>query len=395
VLAECRACGAARPSLAHASPLARTLTSECKLRAGRLRIYLCANCAHVMSDEGGFDDVRSYYEREYDSLLDVPEADDLYDLDAAGQPVYRAQIQLDNLARLLNVPGHGRLLDFGCGKGGFLGRFRERHPAWELAGFDVSERYRRPVEAVAGANRFRVGRPDDVPDLGGPFDIVTMFFVVEHLEHPCRTLARVAAHLAEGGLLYLTVPNVLTNSIDAFLADHLSHFSTASLTVLLHRCGLRPVVVSEHHQLGQITLAATPEPAFAATSAPRVDNDLVRAYTAKVRTAIDHWVDAGRRLHDFLATRPRDHGALAVYGAGVFGSYLAIHAGRELDAIACFLDQNPFKVGKRHLGKPIIHPSKLPGDVTDVLVGLNPTRAPDILRQAGLLARPGLRLFLP
>jgi hypothetical protein len=132
MLSACRACSGPDVELVHRSLLDRTLTSESRLRPGRLRIYLCRNCAHLMSDEGGLDDVAVYYRQEYDSLLDHPEADDLYDLDANLQPIYRSQIQLENLTRLANLPARGRILDFGCGKGGFLARFGQAHPTWKL-----------------------------------------------------------------------------------------------------------------------------------------------------------------------------------------------------------------------------------------------------------------------
>jgi SAM-dependent methyltransferase len=394
VLAACRVCSRPAPELLHSSPLPLTLTSESKLRQGRLHIHLCTNCAHVMSDEGGLADVPGYYDAEYDSLLDLPDADDLYDLDADLQPIYRAQVELDTLARLANLPPKGRLLDYGCGKGGFLARFQQRYPGWQLTGLDVSERYRPFVEAVTGPGRFHACPLTRVPEIEGPFDLVTMFFVAEHLAEPQATLRHIATMLAPGGLLYLAVPNVLVNSIDAFLADHLSHFSAPSLTVLLHRAGLRPVVLSEHHQLGQLVVMAVPEPAFAGRPAERVANDVVDAYARKIRDAVGTWVDCARRLEEFLGGRAKD-GALAVYGAGVFGSYLALNAGAARDTITCFLDQNPFKVGKEHMGRPVVHPAQLPPGVTDLLVGLNPGRARGILQAAGLLERPRLRLFFP
>lgn len=395
MLTACRACARPGPELLHASPLDRTLTSESKLRPGRLRIHLCPACAHVMSDQGGLDDVSAYYGQEYDSLLESTEADDLYDLGPDQQPIYRSQIQLENLSRLANLPAKGRLLDFGCGKGAFLARFGRQHPGWELSGCDVSERYRTFVEPLTGPGRFRVTALDRAEPPGGPYDLITMFFVAEHLTDPAATLSRLAALLAPGGLLYLTVPNVIVNTIDAFLADHLSHFSTPSLTVLLHRCGLRPVVVSEHHQLGQITLMAERELAFRERPLDRLGGDLVLAYADLIRAGVARWVDCGARLAAFLDVRPASHGALAVYGAGVFGSFLALQAGAAPDAIACFLDQNPFKIGTSHLGRPIVHPRDLSSDVTEILVGLNPGRARAILAQAGLSERSGRRFFFP
>ena len=394
MLAVCRACARPRPELLHASPLDEALTSESKLRRGRLKIYLCPGCAHVMSDEGGLADVADYYGREYDSLLESADADDLYDLDAGGRPIYRSQIQLENLVRLANLPAAGRILDFGCGKGAFLARFQRHYPGWELFGCDVSERYRAFVEPLTGPGGFRVTPLDRPATPAGPFDLVTMFFVAEHLVDPAVTLGRIAALLAPTGLLYLTVPNVVTNTIDAFLADHLSHFSVPSLTTLLQRCGLRPIVVSEHHQLGQITLMAVREPRFAGRPAPG-GGDTAAVYADTIRAEVTRWVECATRLDSFLRERPEVPGTLAVYGAGVFGSYLALQVGAARSAICCFLDQNPFKVGRTHLGRPIVHPRQIPPAVTDVLVGLNPARAHTILAQAGLLERSGLRFFLP
>jgi 2-polyprenyl-3-methyl-5-hydroxy-6-metoxy-1,4-benzoquinol methylase len=393
VLATCRACARPAPDLLHVSPREETLTSESKVRRGRLEIYLCPGCAHVMSHEGGLDDVAEYYRHEYDSLLDSPESDDLYDVDAGGRPVYRSQVQLDNLGRLANLPAKGRLLDFGCGKGAFLDRFRRLHPGWELSGCDVSERYRPLVEPVTGPGRFVVTPLDEARPPAGPFDLVTMFFVAEHLADPAPTLRRLSTTLAPGGYLYLTVPNVLVNSIDAFLADHLSHFCAVSLAALLARCGLRPVVLSEHHQLGQITVMAALEPAFAGQSPAA--GGVAPLYGGAIQAAVARWAACADRLEAFLGARPPDRGALAVYGAGVFGSFLALATGSSRKEIACFLDQNPFKAGKTHLGRPILHPSTMPATVTDVLVGLSPGRAREILAQAGLLGRPGLRLFFP
>jgi SAM-dependent methyltransferase len=348
-----------------------------------------------MSDGGGLADVGAYYDREYDALLESVEADDLYDVDAHGEPIFRSQVQLDNLGRLANLPAKGRLLDFGCGKGAFLARFQRRYPGWELAGCDVAERYRAFVEPITGPGGFRVTPLERAETPAGPFELVTMFFVAEHLREPAETLARVASRLTPTGALYLTVPNVVANTIDAFLADHLSHFSTPSLTALLQRCGLRPVVVSEHHQLGQITLMAAPEPGLAGRRLPRPGGDPAAAYAGLIRAAVLRWAECGARLDAFLRARPAGHGALAVYGAGVFGSYLTLAAGAARSAIACSLDQNPFKTGKTHLGRPVVHPREIPAAVTDVLVGLNPRRARDILAQAGLLERPGLRFFFP
>ena len=242
-------------------------------------------------------------------------------------------------------------------------RFQRQHPGWELFGCDVSERYRAFVEPLTGPGGFRVTPLEPTGSTpAGPFDLVTMFFVAEHLIDPAATLGRVASLLAPTGFLYLTVPNVVTNTIDAFLADHLSHFSAPSLGhAAWQRCGLRPIVVSEHHQLGQITLMAVPEPGFAGRPARRGSDRPPPSMLPPSGRRSRAGSSAARGLVRSCGARPDTRGALAIYGAGVFGSYLALQVGAGRSApLTCFLDQNPFKVGKTHRAGRSLHPRQTP-----------------------------------
>ena len=119
------------------------------------------------------------------------------------------------------------------------------------------------------------------------------------------------------------------------------------------------------------------------------------AYADLIRAGVARWVDCGARLAAFLDARPASRGALAVYGAGVFGSFLTLQAGAERDAVACYLDQNPFKAGTVAPRPADRASSRLAPRRHRLLVGLNPGRARTILAQAGLSERSGLRFFFP
>lgn len=135
----------------------------------------------------------------------------------------------------------GRLLDVGCGSGEFL--IGMQRLGWEVSGVESSHAARESLPAELRARVFQ--RIEDVTT--GPFDVITLWHVLEHLRSPDRDLAGCRALLKEGGLLYVAVPNFA--SWEARLGRdrwfhldvprHLYHFGPATLTALLQQAGFR------------------------------------------------------------------------------------------------------------------------------------------------------------
>lgn len=144
-----------------------------------------------------------------------------------------------------------RVLEVGCGHGGFVALLR-------LAGFDATGLELSPWVVEFARRTF------DVPVLLGPIerqevvpgslDVVVMHDVVEHLPDPVGTMARVAALLGPGGLLMLQTPCApedashaqLERAGDSFLKmmdeeGHLYLFSRRAIARLLEQVGLRAV----------------------------------------------------------------------------------------------------------------------------------------------------------
>ncbi len=141
------------------------------------------------------------------------------------------------------LPGK-RLLDFGCGAGGFLLKAREL--AVEVAGIEPEAR----LQAHFGQAGVQVrGGLDDVAGTGRRFDLITAFHVVEHLHDPRSMLARLAELLEPGGELIVEVPSsddaLLTLfDCDAFQhftywSQHLFLFNPHTLADLVRQAGLR------------------------------------------------------------------------------------------------------------------------------------------------------------
>lgn len=99
-----------------------------------------------------------------------------------------------------------RLLDVGCGGGGFLKRARDR--GFAITGIDYNADRLAAVRAELGADVFTGSvedfareRPDE------RFDVVTIFEVVEHLDDPGRWLDVIFGLLKPGGHFFIGLPN--------------------------------------------------------------------------------------------------------------------------------------------------------------------------------------------
>ena len=106
------------------------------------------------------------------------------------------------------VPG-GRVLDIGCGTGFLLEQLAGR--GFSGVGVDLSPESVEIAQArlaeLGAADRLRaeVGSAYEPPD--GPFDLVTITDVLEHLEDPRACLTAARERLAPGGLVVVSTPN--------------------------------------------------------------------------------------------------------------------------------------------------------------------------------------------
>jgi SAM-dependent methyltransferase len=141
--------------------------------------------------------------------------------------------------------GARRLLDVGCGSGGFLGVARDL--GWQCAGIEMDP------AAAAKARRYTpsifIGDILEAPFTPGTFDLVTAFHVLEHVPEPRRVLERMLDWTADEGRVIVEVPNAGGLGASLFraawsgleLPRHLSHFTPATLGRLVEQSGGRLV----------------------------------------------------------------------------------------------------------------------------------------------------------
>ena len=133
------------------------------------------------------------------------------------------------------VASAGRLLDFGCGDGGFLAAARA--VGWGTTGVEMS-----PDDARAKG----LDVVERVEDAAGPFDVITLWHSLEHVRSPRQCLESLVPLLAPGGHVLIAVPNRASWQAQLFGANwfhidvprHLSHFTPLAMTRLLAATGL-------------------------------------------------------------------------------------------------------------------------------------------------------------
>jgi 2-polyprenyl-3-methyl-5-hydroxy-6-metoxy-1,4-benzoquinol methylase len=110
--------------------------------------------------------------------------------------------------RLLHLDRQGKLLDIGCGDGGFLHIARKR--GFEVFGVDLDERAVERAGRIRGLPNVVCGPWEDAVKKAGwrDFEVVTMFDVLEHLSSPLTALSSAFDLVRAGGFLCVTVPRL-------------------------------------------------------------------------------------------------------------------------------------------------------------------------------------------
>jgi 2-polyprenyl-3-methyl-5-hydroxy-6-metoxy-1,4-benzoquinol methylase len=142
----------------------------------------------------------------------------------------------------------GRLLDVGTGYGFFLALMQSR--GWEVTGLEVS-----PTGASYGRKRWGLSilsQPwEQVSFPEGQFDVVTAFYVIEHLPDPRSFLREVHRILRPEGLILVRYPHTTPiKTVLSFmrikndlyhLPFHLSDFSPRTMHTALGRTGFEGI----------------------------------------------------------------------------------------------------------------------------------------------------------
>jgi SAM-dependent methyltransferase len=145
-----------------------------------------------------------------------------------------ALVELAYIETLCDTPGS--LLDIGAGDGAFVRAATSN--GWQAVGID-------PAAPAAGDGDIELIRGTlDVLPAARQFDIVTLFDVIEHLEHPVGVVTRAWTHVRPGGLLVIETGNYQSGERIAagdgwwaYAFDHRWYFTPPAIDRILRELG--------------------------------------------------------------------------------------------------------------------------------------------------------------
>ncbi len=351
---HCHICGEGNVELVPEFSQLRRVTSDCRPWSAGGRLGTCESCATVQTvvDEQWQAECREIYQS-YAIYAQGGGAEQRVFDSSSGASASRSDQLLDRLADVAGIPKQGRLIDIGCGNGGFLRSFSRRHPGWRLCGSEFDEKHRASIETIPGFEEFFSG---DVRDLPGEFDICSLIHVLEHIEAPRNFLGSVRSKLKAGGLLIVELPSFQQNPFELLIADHATHFEPATIEALLSKAGFKSLLVTSEWIPKELSVVARALPPIAERTRPMSGDHLSLAM---------RWLDAVRRDAMALAQRSAHFG---IFGTSIAATWLF----SELDGKAgFFVDEDPDRAGGQHLELPIYRVSEVPAG-SDVYVVLPP-----------------------
>jgi 2-polyprenyl-3-methyl-5-hydroxy-6-metoxy-1,4-benzoquinol methylase/spore coat polysaccharide biosynthesis predicted glycosyltransferase SpsG len=145
-----------------------------------------------------------------------------------------------------------QLLDIGCAYGAFLAEAKKNN--FDVTGIDPSKGAIKYINNTLNLKADRGFFPLEIP---ARFDVITMWYVIEHFENPAPALQKVYELLKPGGIFAFSTPSSSGVSGRSFLqeflkkspADHWTIWSPRHIKKQLrpYHFSVRKIIVSGHH----------------------------------------------------------------------------------------------------------------------------------------------------
>jgi 2-polyprenyl-3-methyl-5-hydroxy-6-metoxy-1,4-benzoquinol methylase len=344
-LGKCKVCHAtALEEIAEYRLLPR-VTSDCvPFRSGG-RLLICDACAAAQSpaDAQWFDEIREIYSA-YQIYKQSGGVEQHVIDSTTGLLRRRSEVLLDHLSTLAGFPCQGAVLDIGCGAGGTLRSFAGRG-AWQLFGLEIDDRH---LSTLSSIPSFDTLYTCELRDLPRQFDVVTMVHALEHFPEPGPALRTLRDKIAPGGRLFVEVPDAASNPFDYLVADHMLHSSPATLYALAASAGFSVDSLSTVWVRKELSMVAVPA---------ETTIDPEPSAVAEVLSHVHAQLAWLSRCVDVARKASSESASFGLFGSSIAASWLC----GILDGnVSFFVEEDANRIGRSHMGRPILSPSQVP-----------------------------------
>lgn len=344
---QCLVCESTKLHAFDAYPALNRVTSDCRPWQAGGELYMCEACCTVQKavNDHWLSEINTIY-AQYEAYHQSEGEEQAVFNATTGTMSKRSEVLCDYIDQHANVnTSDARALDFGCSNGEFLSAFSRKNRTCELYGLELSDQYE---SALHQLNNF-VKLYTELDQLDKTFDFVSMIHTLEHLLEPKKMLAQLQQHLKSEGALFIEVPDIHKNPFDILVADHLFHFSQATLSALLQRVGYSVIAVSDQVVAKELSLLASPAEIQAGDSSEPPN------FIAQKQVIDQHLQYLSTIVEE--ADNLSKQGDFAIFGSSICATWLYSYFP---DKIACFVDEDRNRIGKQHFGKPIVSVADIP-----------------------------------
>lgn len=350
---SCQCCGTTSLVEVEAFRALPRVTSDSKPFPAGGQLFVCDRCGLTQKIASAIwlSEIEGIYST-YDMYHQSGSYDQVVFDSVTGKAAGRCEVIAGHLHRWGHLASVGNLLDVGTGNGAMVAAFSANFPAWNLYGQDQDTR---KVEVLAGLPGFKRLFTGPITQIDRAFDLVTLVHALEHFTEPVRMLREMRQSLSASGRLFVEVNNTEMMSFDLVVADHLCHFTPSSLEAMMQMAGLDVQVLATQWIKKELSLIALPVDASRSqqTLGQRANaladpQAAIAQVTAQVNW-LQNLVNEGNRL--------ARTGAIGIFGTSVAATWLAGALGEN---IAFFVDEDPARSGRTHMGRPVYQPTDAP-----------------------------------
>ena len=328
------------------------VSSDVQPASGTAEFLICPRCLAVQKTvtpawQAMADQIYAHYDINHQSRGVEPTV-----FDSAKGSGPRSLMLLRNFLDTVDVAEKGRLLDIGCSNGNLLKSFHGLRPGWKLSGAELLEQWRDAVLSLPGVEAFYCGPS---PAYAGPFDIISLSHVLEHIPDPVPFLKAISGHLTPHGRLLLATPNLRQNPADLVIADHCSHFEEESLAYVAKAAGLRIECLSTKMLPKELVAVLSRQRGAAPEVEEACDG---RGWANSKQRSLFYFdlLEDVRRAARSCAAEGRPFG---VMGSSIAACWTMLELGGKVDF---FVDEDENRIGHKLLDLPILGPAQVPSD---------------------------------